>query len=202
MHAGARSNPPGRRRIGRAKTRPKLRKGLFRRAVTTAAELAPGDETTWRALTDPAKRAPQPRTAISADLLEPQADPGIQLGPTSVAAAVRDARRGGATGLSGMRAEHLKLLLQDVTALELLAHACTRLANAQVPADVVAGLAMCRLTALQKPGGGVRISSDFTAKCYRGPNAESSRTRRRLKSTSPGPVKESGHETTMGHGQE
>ena len=64
-----------------------------------------------------------------------------------------------------MRAEHLKLLLQDVTALELLAHACTRLANAQVPADVVAGLAMSRLTALQKPGGGVRGIA--TGDCFR-----------------------------------
>ena len=91
---------------------------------------------------------------------------GASGGPwQSVAAALRDARRGGAAGLSGMRAEHLKLLLQDVTALELLAHVCTRLANAQVPADVVAGLAMSRLTALQKPGGGVRGIA--TGDCFR-----------------------------------
>ena len=46
-----------------------------------------------------------------------------------------------------MRAEHLKILLQD---------AATRLANAQVPANVVPGLALARLTALKKPDGGVR----------------------------------------------
>ena len=151
----------------RAQSCAKVRLGELSRArhILTAAELAPGDDTTWRALTDPAKRPPQPRTAIPADLLEPQADPGIQLGPASVAAALRDARRWGAAGLSGMRAEHLKLLLQDVTAPELLAHACTRLANAQVPADVVAGLAMSRLTALQKPGGGVRGIA--TGDCFR-----------------------------------
>ena len=55
-----------------------------------------------------------------------------------------------------MRAEHLRLLLQDVSALELLAHAATQLANAQILAAIVPGLALARLAALQKPGGGVR----------------------------------------------
>jgi len=74
----------------------------------------------------------------------------------SIAAALRDAKRGGAAGLTGMRAERLKILLHDQPALELLAYAATRLANAQVPADVVPGLALARLTALSKPDGGVR----------------------------------------------
>ena len=39
---------------------------------------------------------------------------------------------------------------------ELIAYASTRLGNAQVPADIAAGLALARLTALQKAGGGVR----------------------------------------------
>ena len=39
-------------------------------------------------------------------------------------------RRCGAAGLSGMRAEHLKILLIDVPATELLAFGATRLANA------------------------------------------------------------------------
>ena len=59
----------------------------------------------------------------------------------------------GAIGLSGMRAEHLKILLQ---ALDLFAFAATGLANAQVPTDVAAGIAMARMTALWKPDGGVR----------------------------------------------
>ena len=99
---------------------------------------------TWRALTDPAKRPSQPRTPIPADLLESQAGSDVRLGPTSIAMALRDAKRGGAAGLSGMRAEHLKLLLQDLPALELLAY-------------------LARLTALQKAGGGVRgiATGDF-----------------------------------------
>ena len=55
-----------------------------------------------------------------------------------------------------MRAEHLKLLLQDLDAVDLLAEAATHLARAQVPADVADGLALTRLTALRKVDGGVR----------------------------------------------
>ena len=55
-----------------------------------------------------------------------------------------------------MRAEHLKLLLQDGEAIELLAEASTLLAQARVPADVCTALAMARLTALRKADGGVR----------------------------------------------
>ena len=55
-----------------------------------------------------------------------------------------------------MRAEHLKLLLQDGEAIELLAKAATHLAQAGVPEEVRKALAMARLTALRKPDGGVR----------------------------------------------
>ena len=55
-----------------------------------------------------------------------------------------------------MRAEHLKLLLQDVEAQELLAYAATRVARAQLPSTIAAGVAMARLTAFRKPDGGVR----------------------------------------------
>ena len=54
-----------------------------------------------------------------------------------------------------MRAEHLKLLLQDGEAIELLAEASTLLAQARVPADVCKALAMARLTALRIADGGV-----------------------------------------------
>ena len=124
--------------------------------VLTAAELAPGTEATWDALTDPAKRPPEAWVATPAELLQYQPECSVQLSTRAVASALREARRGGAAGLSGMRAEHLKLLLQDLEALELLAEAATHLAQAHVPADVVAGLAMARLTALRKPDGGVR----------------------------------------------
>ena len=136
----------------------KVRRGELSRArhILTAAELAPGNEATWRLLADPARRPPQPRTPVPSEVADYQPSSPLQLGPTAIAAALRDAKRGGAAGLTGMRAEHLKVLLQDQPALELLAYAATRLANAQVPASIVPGLALARLTALSKPDGGVR----------------------------------------------
>ncbi|CAE7199065.1 unnamed protein product [Symbiodinium natans] len=92
-------------------------------------------------LTDPAHCPPRPRTAVPSDVADYR---------PAVAAALRGAKRGGAAGLTGMRAEHSKVLLQDQPALEFLAYAATRLANAQVPADIVPGIALARLTALSK----------------------------------------------------
>ena len=124
----------------------KVRRGELSRArrILTAAELAPGNEATWRLLADPARRPPQPRTPVPSEVADYQPSSPLQLGPTAIAAALRDAKRGGAAGLTGMRAEHLKVLLQDQPALELLAYAATRLANAQVPASIVPGLALAR----------------------------------------------------------
>ena len=73
-----------------------------------------------------------------------------------MATSLREAKRGGAAGLSGTRAEHLKILLQDAEAIELLADAATQLARAHVPQEIQQALAMARMTALRKPYSGVR----------------------------------------------
>ena len=119
----------------------KVRQGELSRArqVPTAAELAPGTEATWDALTDAAKRPPEKRVATPAELLQCQPERSVQLSTRAVASALREARRGGAAGLSGMRAEHLKLLLQDLEALELLAEAATHLAQAHSPPATAGG---------------------------------------------------------------
>ena len=54
-----------------------------------------------------------------------------------------------------MRAEHLKLLLQDAEAQDLLDYATTRLARAQAPPEVAVCIAMARRPALRKPDEGV-----------------------------------------------
>ena len=135
----------------------KVRMGELTRAcqVLTAAELAPGNETTYRALTDPRRRPPEPRTAVPVATLQHTPAQPVRLTAKAVASALRDTRRGGAAGLSGMRAEHLKVLLQDLDAVDLLTEAATRLARAQIPTEVADGLARTRLTALRKPDGGV-----------------------------------------------
>ena len=79
------------------------------------------------------------------------------LNDAAVAQALRTARRGTAAGLSGATCEHYKLLLDDAEALELFTHAAYLLVAAHVPASVAAAaLGLSRLTALRKPGGGVR----------------------------------------------
>ena len=125
----------------------KVRQGELSRArqVLTAAELAPGTEATWRALTDPERRPPQPRSPTRAELLAYEPERQVQLAAGSVATALREAKRGGAAGLSGMQAEHLKMLLQDAEAMELLADAATLLARAHVPPEIQTALAMARL---------------------------------------------------------
>ena len=56
-----------------------------------------------------------------------------------------------------MRYEHLKTLLVDEEALELLGEAAERLANADMPPEVTRALALGRMTALQKSGAQRRV---------------------------------------------
>ena len=136
----------------------KVRQGELSRArqVLAAAELAPGTDATWQALTDPARRPPQPLEPLPAELLAFQPDQQVRLAAGAVATTLREAKRVGAAGLSGTRAEHLKILLQDAEAIELLADEATQLARAHVPQEIQQALAMARMTALRKPDGGVR----------------------------------------------
>ena len=58
----------------------------------------------------PILRSARARLAPPAELSERS----VQVPTRAVAHSLREARRGGAAGLSGMRAEHWKLLLQDL----------------------------------------------------------------------------------------
>ena len=116
------SNPLAKVRIGEVS---RARQALM------APALAPGTEATYAGLTDPARRPARPRSVIPEDVLSHVPTEPATLAPKEVAAALREARRGGAPGLSGMRAKHLKLLLQDIPAQELLAYAATLLARAR-----------------------------------------------------------------------
>ena len=142
----------------RARACAQVQRGELSRArqTLTSAPLAPGNAETLRALSDPARRPPQPRDPIPAEVASfvPESTP--QLAPAAVAEALRSAKRGSAAGLSGATMEHYKLLLEDDEAVGLLAQAASLLVAADVPPGVLAALALSRLTALSKPGGGVR----------------------------------------------
>ena len=124
--------------------------------MLTSAAIAPGTDETFAALSDPARRPPSPRQDVPVDLLNFQPYAPAVLTDAAVAQALRTARHGTAAGLSGATCEHYKLLLDDAEALELFVHAANLLAAARVPADVAAAVGLSRLTALRKPGGGVR----------------------------------------------
>ena len=69
---------------------------------------------------------------------------------------LRCARRGAAGGPSGMNSDHLKVLLESPGCSTLLCEAATQFARAKVPLEVVEAIRLGRITALQKPDGGVR----------------------------------------------
>ena len=135
-----------------------VRKGEVSRVrhLLTGSALAPGDASTWTALTDPSKSPDRPRVPIPPELLAFEPEHTASLSTSVVAQTLREARRGAAPGLSGPRPEHFKLLLADADGLELLAYAASVLANARVPPTVSAALALARMTARRKPEGGVR----------------------------------------------
>ena len=57
----------------------------------------------------------------------------VRLTSAAGARSLREANRGSASGLSGARAEHYKLLLGHADDMELLAEAANALAQAEVP---------------------------------------------------------------------
>ena len=142
----------------RARACAQVRTGDLSRArqTLTSLPLAPGTAATLAALRDPARRPPTLLRPIPEEVRRAAAPPPTRFSAQIVADALRSAKRGSAAGLSGSTTDHYKALLADEEALDLLAVAVTRLAAADLPAPALAALRLARLTALQKPDGGVR----------------------------------------------
>ena len=68
----------------------------------------------------------------------------------------KSARRGAAAGPSGMTTEHLRPLLDSEEDCEKFWFFCQAFAQARVPDEVLSAVRMGRITALQKPSGGIR----------------------------------------------
>ena len=73
-----------------------------------------------------------------------------------LASALRSAGRGSAADLSGLRYEHLRVLLDDEWAWAKFAGFAEAFTNAEMPADIVAAFRLGRLTALRKKDKKVR----------------------------------------------
>ena len=121
--------------------------------------LAPGNEKTRNELCAENKR---PRNPRSPDLLEELAafKPAtpVELDEAKFFSNVRSARRGISGGLSGMRNEHLKCVVYSPRESDLspLFKAASLMANAQLPLEIQAAVALARMTALDKGNNQVR----------------------------------------------
>ena len=97
-----------------------------------------------------------PRDPLPVDLQHFQQEVPFSLEQDRLLRNLRVSRRGCAAGPSGMTADHLRPLLESVQDSELLWRLCQGLARAEDPLEVLRVVKMGRITALQKPTGGVR----------------------------------------------
>ena len=77
------------------------------RQALEGAQLAPGDLTTLRALTDPDRRPPVPREPLTEEVATAQPVTPFEFDPSEFLLCLRTARRGAAPGPSGMTSDHL-----------------------------------------------------------------------------------------------
>ncbi|CAK0841880.1 unnamed protein product [Prorocentrum cordatum] len=119
------------------------------RQVLTAVAIAPGNGETLNRLRDPARRPPTLGRRLPANL--DRATDRARLDKTKFLACLRSAKKGTAAGPSGVRVEHLKPLLEHEESMDLLGFAAAALAEARVPSPIARALALCKMTALQKP---------------------------------------------------
>ncbi|CAK0841879.1 unnamed protein product [Prorocentrum cordatum] len=126
------------------------------RQALTASAVAPGTQATLDELRDPARRLQQPREQLSERAARAPPQGLASLEPDRLLTNVRRSRRGAAPGPSGMTGEHLQTLLDDEHCCDLLHHAATLLARAEIPGPVAEALRLGRLTALRKSNGRAR----------------------------------------------
>jgi len=123
----------------------------------TSEPLAPGNSDTLAELRDdPERRPPAPYAPLPDATLRHVPDRPCPLPLQAFDHCVRSARRGSAAGPSGGKNEHVRILLDDEEDSRLLHAAALRLAQAQVPVDILDGLRVGRLAALHKPNSRVR----------------------------------------------
>ena len=116
---------------------------------------APGTEATKTILTDEARRPSTPRSEFDPGIafLEPEVP--FDLDVDKFMHNLRTARKACAGGPSGMTAQHLKVGLESPVICGLMGEVACHFARARMPAEVVQANRLGRITALQKPDGGV-----------------------------------------------
>ena len=136
------------------------------REALEGGTLALGSEAILNAVRDPTQR---PADLLPRQLSLPDGRLLFELDERRFARNLRSAKRGAAGGLLGMTVEHLQLLLDHSRDPQRFFHACDKMARAQVPNEIREAIRLGRLTALQKPQGGVRgiVAGDIARRVCR-----------------------------------
>ena len=126
------------------------------RQALEATPVAPGNEATRAKLMNESRRPSAARRGLDEDISQMQPHVPFHLDEDKFQHNLRTSRRGAAGGPSGMTAEHLRVLLDSLSCTSLLGEAASQLAQGNIPEEVVTAIRLGRMTALQKPDGGVR----------------------------------------------
>ena len=142
------------RRAERAQALAQLGELSSARQALEGSCVAPGNLATLRSLTNPSRRPVRPRDPWPDSVVERRATSTFALDAERFLSNLRCSKKGAAGRWSGMTCEHSRPLLERHS--ELLCNLAQELAEASTPASVVDVLRRGRITALQKPNGGVR----------------------------------------------
>ena len=129
-----------------------IEQGQLSRAakLLNTAGLAPRGADTLAQLSDPAKRPPQLTMPLTSRVTQYSPARPIDFDGGLFIKNLRGARKGGAPGPNGCRAEHLKPILEDPQATGDLVSVAARFAAADVPHSIARALCLCRMVALNK----------------------------------------------------
>ena len=130
----------------------KVRHGEISRAASmlTSSGIAPLTDKTIEKLC-----AKYPKASSALDYIS-ISSASLQVSPRSIKNALKSAPRGSSPGCDGWRFEHLRILLHDDAAIELLTRACNLFLDGSIPSDVATAFASARLIALRKNANDVR----------------------------------------------
>ena len=117
--------------------------------------VAPGTLRTLASLTNPERRPPLPREPLPHELSTFETVAPFRLDAERFIKNIRSARRGAAGGPSGMTTEHLRPMMDSVNDMERLCLLGGIMARGEVPVRVEPAIRLGRMTALQKPDGGI-----------------------------------------------
>ena len=144
------------RRVDRAQSLIMMGEVSAGRQALEGAPLAPGTQRTLDQLQDPVRRPAVPYSPLPEAIRNHEVEIAFSLEKEVFMKNLKCARRGAAAGPSGMTSEHLKSILENARDCELLFQVAQLFARARIPHEILEALRVGRLTALQKPNGGVR----------------------------------------------